>query len=294
MKKIRFLSVIIILFLTNIIPVKTSYNVSVGMTIPYDVIESKWAFEFNHEQSSGSGFSFKEVHYSNNTFTTVHVDSVSSTKVDFTVTIGTASLSDSIDHIENIIGYSLLLYFPSLITGTLNPWNQTKMDFGRGLVRSYFIDYSNMDSVFKEWSDDFYLESTFDRSDYVINRISGDYRIENDLAIYNYLLDCTIIGSSGLDTYSGNYTFQVVYNTVTSIIHGFELYHNYSGYRDADYYSVYYYYKAEKVGYNLPEFYFVVDETPTPTFLINIFTRTIISSCAIVFGILFTKRKIKK
>ncbi|MHA1212997.1 MAG: choice-of-anchor S family protein, partial [Candidatus Heimdallarchaeota archaeon] len=260
--------------------------------VHYDDIEAIWDYEFEDYQSSGSGFEFSDVHYSNNTAVSVEVEEVVPDKIDFLVHVGAEEEIDSNDHIENAFFYSLMLYFPIFFPGYVNPWNQTRMDLGRSLIRSFFLDYDNMNSVFIAFGNDTFLERKFDVSAYVINRVSGKYIVEPTIAIYNYLLDCIYIGTSGLDTYAGNFTFQLAFNPQTDIVMGFEMYMNYSGYRNAEYYNVFYYYKVERAGYNLPELYYEVDVIPTSEAKISV--KTLVSISVLGLGIIIVRRKIKK
>ena len=45
--------------------------------------------------------------------------------------------------------YSILKMQPALFSGILKPWNQTRLDLGRPLITSFFIDYDNMNDNLK-------------------------------------------------------------------------------------------------------------------------------------------------
>ncbi len=293
MKKIKVLPLVLVgIMFCNIISVKSAFNVTIGTTKHYNDIEAIWDFEYEDYQSSGSGFKIGEVHYSNHTLVSVEVEEVVADRVDYIISVGTEEEIDSNDHIENALFYTLMLYYPILFPGSLNPWNQTWNDLGRNLISTFFLDYDNMNSVFVAFGNDTFLERKFDRSEYVINRISGKYSVEPTIAIYNYLLDCIYIGSSGLDTYAGNFTFQVAFNPQTDIVLGFEMYMNYSGYRDAKYYKAFYYYKVEIAGYDLPDLYYEVDVIPTSE--AKILIKTLVSISILGIGIIIVRRKLRK
>ena len=291
MKKIKIISMIlIVLVFVNAIPVHSVFTVTNGATFLFDTVESIWDFGYEDYKSSGSGFSLNDIHFTNNTLVTVEVDYVQPTYVDFTATVGSESYSDDNGHTQNSLFFSFFKQYPALFSGILKPWNQTRLDLGRPLITLFFIDYDNMNDNFKFLANDTELERIFDRSDYVINRVSGSYTIDSSIAVYNYLLDCIIIGEFGLDTYGGNFTYQVAYQINTDRVLGFEMYHNFSGYRDAEYYKLYHYYKAEALGFDLDELYYEVDVPPTIGFL----PASIIIASTIGLGILEWKRKRKR
>ncbi|NHJ06320.1 MAG: hypothetical protein EAX90_15950, partial [Candidatus Heimdallarchaeota archaeon] len=71
---------------------------------------------------------------------------------------------------------------------------------------------------------------------------------------------------------TGNYTYQIIYDTATSIVQGFEMYCNYSGLFDGNQTEMFLYNQIEISDFDLPEFYYEVDiinkpvePTPTPT-----------------------------
>jgi hypothetical protein len=313
MKKIRnILMLVIVLSLLFHLPVQSTFNVTVGTILQYDKIESYWDFSLDGNQSIGSGFQFEEINYPNNTLLTVQATNVDATSVSFNETVNAVNDTGSMSHFGFALGFALICFYPVLIADVIDPWNQTLRDLGVGLFGWYFIDHGESSTLLNDFSNPTYLEENFDDTEYNINRMIGNYNITGNLAIFNWLLDCTFIGESGLDNFAGNYTYQFAYDTTTSILQGFEMYINYSGLLDGYQRSLFYYHICEIEGYDLPDFYYEVDvypepeptptptptptltPTPTPTETSGLFIGSIIASCIIGTSIIYLKRRFRK
>jgi len=287
---------------SNIIPT-SAFNVVVGQVVEYDEVRQVWNYGKNSSKSSGTGFSFNGVHFSNDTLISAEVEATSSGSVGYTITVGTESDSLSTSHQSNSLSFYFLMLTPiSMLYFLRDTWNKTLLNLGPNIFRIFFLDFNNMNSEFQDLSNVTALEEFFDDPAFDINRVNGTYATDGNLGIYNYLLDCTLIGYSGLDTFSGNYTYQIVYDTSCDVVQGFELLINFDGTLGFTDYTIFRYFKYEIIGYDLPDFVFDVDVTLAPE-LEPVITKIgslgllIISVAPISFSglaIIISKRKMRK
>ena len=120
---------------------QADYNVTVGTTNTYDIVESTQDITVEADNGGGDGFLFEDHAFAEGTQVEVEVTAASSSSVDYDVTVGSITDSKTSNVLGDVLGIAFTLIFPVFFTLTISgTWNQTAIDSGPGLFGYYFID----------------------------------------------------------------------------------------------------------------------------------------------------------
>ncbi|MBN1330917.1 MAG: hypothetical protein JXA54_15705 [Candidatus Heimdallarchaeota archaeon] len=229
MKSHKILIIILCsLFIVGTPFVNAYYTVTVGET--YDVVESKWDYAVDSDDSEGFGFNFNDLFFFNNKDITVTVNYEEGYRVEFTTTVEDESIDLVITPMITI-GIGLLLSYPSLLVQGLEHSIQTgAADNGLPLQHIYFIEPTLSAQFFTMMSDDAYIASEYTNGEsWTYNSIGGIFDTDSDIAVFTWYYNTRYTVWTDDTDFSGTYTFEIEYDQNTGILQKYRMDCEYGG-----------------------------------------------------------------
>ncbi|MEE9573247.1 MAG: choice-of-anchor S family protein, partial [Candidatus Neomarinimicrobiota bacterium] len=222
MKKIVKLGIPILLVVILLAPTMSNgaYNVAVGNTFAFEAVKSNWTITRATNSSTGSGFEFEDVKYSERTAIIIQVTAASTTQVDWLWTVQAETVS-GYNSGGDLFGLALYMFYP-LLASLPSTWNQTALDLGPPiLLPVFFVDPVEFSEFFYQMSNDTFVSTAFTDSEFIMNNIGGTFDNSSDIAVFEWHLDMTITIATDATNYSGTYTLIFAFDKITGATKGF-------------------------------------------------------------------------
>ncbi|NHJ39637.1 MAG: hypothetical protein FK731_06340 [Asgard group archaeon] len=280
MKKIVkiLISVLILGVIISPTIVTGNYQVTVGQSFTYDVINASIKTTIDGNTASGNGYFIDSQHFTNGTQIEVEITEVIPTgSVNWTLSSGVYNeegySSVSIDN----LGLSYLLIYPfyTFEGFGLMTWNDISIIVSGGLNlillpfwdTYYFLNFQYLAS-------DPFLTTYRTLSEYTDVTIEGRYRDTNNEMSFEWLMGGSMIVQ--VMDFVFNHQFKTVYDLTTGVLKGILMKSYIEGTYGEKEISIEMFYHCETVGYDIDDFYFETinlyptEETKFETYLVLI------------------------
>jgi len=229
---------------------RADYNVAVGNSFTYEVVKSNWDITYGADSSTGKGFNYDEIKYTEKTQLTVEVTAASASSVSWDMDIGTDTYSGTNIALDGLF-FLFVLFYP-LLYSSMGTWNQTYMDLGPELIPIFFVDPQLMSDFFFELSNETYISTAFSTTDWIISNIGGSFDNTSTVAVFEWHFDTTLTNGPSGHNYGGTFTFIYAFSKTTGQMKGIYMDMDYSGQVDFTVTNIKMTHRVEEVGYNLP------------------------------------------
>lgn len=247
---------LVFLFLLNSLQIRGDFNLTVGATFDYDVIESYWDITQETNSGTGNGFVFRDTSYPIGTPISVEVITPSNTNVYYTITVGDKT-DETYDYSTDIIGWIIFMEYPILRAQlTPLPWNQTEVEMGPDMFELFFVEPIAFGDAFVQFTNETYVSSLFDDPRITVNQVEAHFENSSTIAIFDWVMNIRYFNET-LDTnFQGEYYLKLAYNQNQGTLMGLKIDMNYNGNIYGESYSINWRQHIEAAGYNLPTLYF--------------------------------------
>ncbi|NHJ39945.1 MAG: hypothetical protein FK731_07925 [Asgard group archaeon] len=248
-----FLAILLVL---NGLQAKGDFNLTIGATFDYDVIESYWDITQETYSGSGNGFVFRDTSYPISTPISIEVITPSNTSVYYTITVSDKT-DEAYDYSSDIIAWVFVMMFPNLRAQlTPLPWNQTEIEMGPNLFELFFVDPVSFGDVFVQFTNVTYISSIFDDPRITVSQVEAHFDNSSTIAIFDWVNNIRYYNETLGTNFQGEFYLKLAYNQNQGNLMGFKVDMNYSGNILGLSYSINWRQHIEAAGYNLPTLYF--------------------------------------
>ena len=246
-----FLPLVFVSVLLGATITQAAYGVTIGEIFIYDVEAASWDMAVDTSSSSGTGFNFLDVKRAVGTQLEVEVTAVSTSSVDWDMTIGEETDSGSSSSFDTL-GITLLALFPLLLinAGTIT-WNQAEMDLGLEIISFFFAELESFGELFYTLIVEDIATYYYTDPNYTFDNIGGTFDDDTNIAVFEWHLDLTYTNDS--EIFAGNFVWQYAYDQTDGYMKGNYINMDYSGTINGISISYKFEQRVEEEGYNLPD-----------------------------------------
>ncbi len=243
--------------------VKGDYAVLVGTVNTYDVNDSAWDFVSGPNSSSGTGFQFEGQKFAVGTQVSVTVDAAAVDQIDYTVDVGIKSDTSTTSSFV-FLELGLMLFYPILLSSVLpDTWNQTEIDLGTNLMEIFFVDPTQANDFFYDFTNTTFVSSEISDLEWTFTEIGGTFEIDNNIAVFDWTLNAQNKNATANTNFSGTYSFIFAYDETTGEVMGHKIDLDYSGTTKGSLLDLDFLQEIEMFDYDLP--YEIISPEPNTT-----------------------------
>jgi hypothetical protein len=268
MKKILRALMLLAIIVTSLSLAKTvnaSYQVSVGQTFTYDIIDAKIQMDYEGSLSSGNGYILNGYYRPNGTQCVVNVTGVDPpTHVNWTVTSG-PYIENGQSSALDVIAMQFLMIFVLPLYEEVGELSQYDAEFyisaGTGLILIPFWDtYYFTDFIY--FAGDTHISALSANGRYDDTIILGDFKQSSGMSIFEWFMAGEIVvedPSTSLD-FQFFHQLKIVYETNSGVLQSIKMTSYVDGLSSGKEIKLWVNYLAEIGGYDSPDYSFTDTE----------------------------------
>ncbi|NHJ49374.1 MAG: hypothetical protein FK733_16410 [Asgard group archaeon] len=293
MKKILRVVLFLILVLTPLTlstMVRCDYQVLVGQTFTYDILDAKVEIVYEGSTGSGNGYMLGSTPIGSNTQCLVNVTGVDpATHVNWTVSSGgVTELGQSSEADLFAFGFLMVYCLPLYeILGEMTVGDAlTFISLGTGLILLPFWDTYYMYTDFNGFASDNFISSFKEAGPYDEVTMDGDFKVISNNAVFEWFLGGAILLET-LNTKMDvqvNHQLRTVYSTSTGVLQGVKMDSHVKGTSNDKELELWVSYLAEIVGFDMDSYTFTpVEFTPGFEWFIAIGALSLVTIPIIIY-----------